>query len=238
MASIRITGAISAAALAAAASSADAALFSFASDTASGAWTFTGSGAAFSNATGVLPVTLLIDDHNGALPTLEVSTRFAANITLAHAGSVPVGGGFSHNYLASGNYSFTDIATNQVILTVNFSGQLFTAHGGQSSWFSTAALQGSNNTGSTVLTWSGASLPTYNLLAGPHNGGFAFALATLNTSGAIPYTGQSLGVGLTNNLPNATWFAEASWAATTVPAPAALPLLAAAGLFASRRRRA
>ena len=87
------------------------------------------------------------------------------------------------------------------------------------------------------LTWSGAALPGYGLVPGTVPGEFAFALDTLNTNGAIPYGGLSPGVGLTNSLPNAPWFSEASFVAATVPAPATLVLLGAGGLLAGRRRR-
>lgn len=227
-------------ALVSASGAAQAAFFSFSSDSADHAWTFTGNGSTFTQATSANdPIVLMIDDNNGPLPALVFSTRFTATTTLAFAGDVPVGGAVSHNYTASGSFTFVDIATNTPILTGAYTGQLFTARGAASSWFTTAALQGSSAGNSVMnLTWSGAPLPGYGLLPGAAPGEFAFALDTINTSGVIPYGGQSPGVGLTNSLPNAPWFSEASFVAATVPGPAGLALLGLAGMVAGRRRRA
>lgn len=238
IANIRMAAAIGALALA---GSANAALFSFASNTADRAWIFTGQGDTVTHATGPTDfVTLHIDDDNGVLPRLDVSTQFNANIELIHQASVPIGGGdFSHNYLAAGSYTFTDIFTNTVILTINFEGVLFTARGGQGSWYTTAALQGDNNGGGSVsVTWSGASIPAYQLAPGTLPGSFAFGLSALNSSGALPYAGQSPGASLgMDMLPSGTWWSEASWTAFTVPAPGTLGLLALGGLAMARRRR-
>jgi len=230
-----------AAALFGALGSAQAAFMSFASDSADRAWTFTGSGGTFtSNSLGgnANPIILNIDDNNGVQPRLEFSCAFASTTTFTFAGDVTVGGVISHNYSASGTYSFTDIATGTTIFSVTYSGMLLTARGSSNSWFTTAALQGDNTGGSVAMTWSGANLPDYGLANNTiYRGGFAFALDSINTSGAIPYGGGSTGVGLTNNLPNATWFAESSFVATTIPAPAGLSLLALSGLMGARRRR-
>jgi hypothetical protein len=237
--SIRTAAAVGMLALA---GSAQAALFSFASDTSDRSWTFSGQGASVVDATGPNDyLTLHIDDNNGILPRIDVSTQFNANYTISYVGSVPLGGGaFSHNYLASGSYSFTDVATNTTILTVNFTNCLFTARGGQMSWFTTAALQGDNGAGATVsMTWNGAPLPGYDLLPGVLPGSFAFGHSALNSSGAIPYQNQSPGANLgANMLPTATWWSEASFSAIRiVPAPGSLALLGLGALAAMRRRR-
>lgn len=234
-----------AAGLLALAGSANAAFFSFASDTADHAWTFTGGGAPignanFINATGPNdPVVLMIDDNNGPLPALVVSAQFQAQVGLTYSGSLPLGGGvFSHNYLANGSFSFRDIPSGNVILTVNFENALFTARGGQNTWFTTAALQGDFNGGIVNYTWSGASLPQYDLVPGTRPGDFAFGLSALNSSGAIPYSGQAPGRTLgADHLPDGQWWSEASYSGTNVPAPGALALLGLGGLVATRRRR-
>lgn len=230
-----------AAALTGFAGSAQAAFFSFASDTADHAWTFTGNGNTFTQATGVNdPIILMIDDQNGTLPSLQYSCRFTATTTLVFAGNVAVGGAISHNYSAGGTFSFVDIATNQPILNGSYAGQLFTARGLQSSWFSTAALQGDSTSGTMNLNWTGATLPGYNLTANTvYPGQFSFSLDALNTNGTLPWGGQGPGVNLNaSNFPNATWFSEASFVATNnIPAPAGLSLLGAAGVLGARRRR-
>jgi MYXO-CTERM domain-containing protein len=163
-------------------------------------------------------------------------------MSITYSGSVPLGGGaFSHNYLASGSYSFTDVATGTTLLTVNFENCLYTARGSQASWFTTAALQGDSGAGATVnLTWNGASLPGYGLNPGTLPGGFSFGLATLNSSGVIPYGGQAPGASLAtpSMLPPSQWWSEGSWSATNVPGPGVLTLIGLGGLVAARRRRA
>jgi hypothetical protein len=131
----------------AAAGTAQAGFFSFASDVADTSWTFTGGGGGVSDAISVgSPLTLHIDDNNGVLPALEVSVDFDAAIGISYAGSVDLGGGnFSHNYHASGSFSFTEVTTGVTILTVEFGNQLMTALGGALSWYTTATIQGSEN---------------------------------------------------------------------------------------------
>lgn len=234
------------AAMALAAGGAEAGLLSFASDSGGTNWTFTGLGANVNSAAGPGHlITLNIDDHNGALPTIQVSTRFTANYTLSHVASVPMpGGGLSQIYAASGSFNFVDVVVNQTILTVNFQNALFTTMGvqGQAVWGTTAALQGEEAPGSSVsMVWNGASLPAYQLTPGPLGTprGFSFALAAINTSGALPWPGTNPGVGLNTQtmLPSATWYSEASFAAFAVPAPGAAGVLGLAGLAMARRRR-
>src|SRR4051812_41940502 len=108
------------AALALAAGSAHAAFFSFASDTSDHSWVFTGNAAGVTNATNgnADPLVLNIDDDNGQASRLQVSVNFAANYTLSFVGSVPLpGGAISYNYAASGNFTFTDIASGTTLLT-------------------------------------------------------------------------------------------------------------------------
>jgi hypothetical protein len=234
--------AISCAVIALAAGTAQAALFSFASGSASQAWTFQGTGLGVQDGTGPNdPITLMIDDNNGPLPTLNVSTQFNANFALSYAGSVPLGGGaLSHNYTALGSFSFVDMVSGTPLLTVNFNNALFTARGLTNSWFTTASLQGDANGGAGVtMVWQGANLPGYGLAPGTLvNAGFGFDLTALNTSGALPYGGQSPGTGLTPNFaPVGNWFAEASFSAVgAIPAPGAGVALGL-GMLAARRRR-
>jgi hypothetical protein len=218
---------------------AQAGFFSFASDHADQAWTFRGNGGSFNTQSlGINDfISLNLDDNNGVLPRLTFSTRFAANITMAFAGDVSLGGGsVSHNYAASGNFTFTDVATNQMLLTVTFADALLTARGTAGTWGTTASVQDDNTAGSISMIWTGANLPGYGLTPGGVSlRQFGFDLDAINTSGAIPYAGQNPGVGLTSSLPNANWFAESSFVAV-IPGPGALSLLALAGLAARRRR--
>lgn len=233
--------------MAAVAGTAQAGFFSFASDSASGAWTFTGSGGGFTDAFDATnPVTLLIDDNNGSLPTLEVSVDFDADVSIVYAGSVPLGGGgdFAHNYIASGTFSFTEVTTGITILSATFENSLFTAEGGESSWYTTAGLQGSDGgAGSVDYTWMGASLPGYGLEPGALglDEDFSFSLSELNTDGSLPWDGiTGAGVELDGNmLPIAQWWSEGSYSgsASVIPTPASMALLGLGGIVIARHRR-
>lgn len=225
---------------------AHAAFFSFASDTADHHWTFFGGPTPSHFRDGILPggkVDLQIDDNNGPLPTLTFSTRLQANFDLSYAGSIPLGNGdFSHSYLVSGEFTFIDVATSLPLLTTTFDNGLFTARGGQNSWYSTAGF-GADNFGAANITmsWFGASLPGYGLQPGAFVDpqGFQYTLTALNTSGQIPYDMSAQGVALDNHMyPAQAWFAEGSYSASSnVPAPGALVLGGLGVLAAARRRR-
>jgi MYXO-CTERM domain-containing protein len=235
------------AALALGAGSANAAFFSFASDSADHAWTYTGNGATISNGTNgnADPLTLMIDDENGLASPLVVSVSFSAQYTLTFVGSVNLpGGAIGYNYAASGQFVFNDIASGTALLTTNFSNALFSARGDQSRWFTTAGLQVDDSGGATVsMIWGGAALPQYGLAPGSLNGsprGFAFGLSVINTSGSIPYNGTGPGVAINANtkLPTQQWFSESSYSANgRVPTPGTLALLGLGGLAMRRRRR-
>ncbi len=235
---------ISACAVAAAAGSAHATLFSFVAAPTDQAWTFTGAGLSITDGMGPNDhVTLEIDDDNGPLPAMSISCRFDAAMTLSTVGSLPIGGGqFSHNYSADGSFSLTDIASGVTLLTVNFQDGLFVSLGQQFAWGSTASIQASTVAGSSVnMTWGGASLPGYGLAPGPLGSpaDISFALSSVNTDGSIPYTFQGLGVPFApgSGVPTQPWFAEAAFSGSSVPAPGAAALLVLGGLFAVRRRR-
>jgi hypothetical protein len=217
-----------------------AAFFSFASDYADQAWTFRGNGSGFNTQSMGLTdyVVLHLDDNNGLLPRLTFTTRFAANVTFVFAGDVNLGNGsVSHNYAAAGSFSFVDVATNSTLMTGSFSDALFTARGTATTWATTAALQQDNSIGGMVLNWTGTSLPGYGLQPGLFTARqFGLDLASINSSGAVPYAGQNPGVNLSNSMPSSTWFAESSFVAV-IPAPATLALLSAGILVAARRRR-
>lgn len=225
---------------------ANAALFSFASDTADRNWTFIGGNAANHFHDGVGPngkVDLMIDDNNGPLPTLTFSTRLQAQFDLTYVGSLPLGNGdFSHNYLVAGQFTFVDIATGTPLLFTTFSDGLFTARGGQNSWYTTAGFGADNFGGAKInMSWGGAALPGYGLNPGTfiNPQGFQYTLTAINTSGKLPYDMSSPGVPLdSHGLPAQEWFAEGSYSASgNVPAPGAIVLSGMGILAAARRRR-
>lgn len=227
------------------AGTANAAFFSFASDTADRHWTFVGGNTPNRFHDGIGPggkVDLMIDDNNGPLPTLTFSSRLQAQFELKHVGSIPLGNGdFSHNYLVSGTFTFFDLATNTPLLFTSFSDGLYAARGGEHSWYTTAGF-GADNFGAADITmsWGGAPLPGYGLNPGTFIDpmGFQFTLTAINTSGQLPYDMSNPGVELNRDmLPSQQWFAEGSYsAAGNVPAPGAL-VLGGLGLVAAARRR-
>jgi hypothetical protein len=208
---------------------------------------YTGNGANIQNATNGSsdPILLDIDDENGTAPRIEVSVSFAAQYTLTFVGSVNLpSGAVSYNYAASGQFTFTDIASGTTLLTTNFSNALFTARGNATSWFTTGSLQVDDSGGATVsMVWSGGNLPAYGLTPGSLNGsprGFGFDMTVINTSGSIPYNGTGAGVAInaTTKLPSSNWFSEGSFSSSVrVPAPGSLALLGLGGLAIRRRRR-
>lgn len=227
------------------AGTANAAFFSFASDTADHNWTFIGGNALNHFHDGIGPggkVDLLIDDNNGPLPTLTFSTHLQAQFDLSYIGSLPLGNGdYSHNYLVSGQFVFVDVATGTPLLFTNFSDGLFTARGGANSWYSTAGFGADNFGGANInMSWGGTSLPGYGLNPGTfiNPQGFQYTLTAINTSGQLPYDMSSPGVKLDQAMyPSAQWFAEGSYSASgNVPAPGAL-VLGGMGIFAAARRR-
>jgi hypothetical protein len=235
-------------ALAMASGAAQAAFFSFASDNADTAWTFTGNGANMTAATGNSPLLLNIDDNNGPAPALQVSVSFVAQYTLTFVGATNLpGGAQALSYAANGTFSFTDIASGTTLLTTTFSNALFSVRAGINNgpWATTATLQVDNGLGATVsMLWGGALLPQYGLAPGALNGsprGFGFDLTGLNSSGLMPYNGQNPGVATNavSRLPEAQWWSEASYSSTAnvVPAPASLALMGIGGLLIARRRR-
>ena len=237
----------STAALALASGAAQAAFFSFASDSNDTRWTFTGNGNQITAATGNVPLILNIDDNNGPAPALQNSVSFVAQYTLTFVGAVNLpGGAQALSYAANGSFTYTDVATGTALLTTTFSNALFSVRGSANNfWTTTATLQVDDGLGATVsMVWGGDNLPQYGLAPGALTGtprGFGFDLTAINTSGALPYGGQNPGVAIdaTTKLPTSQWWSEASYSATAnvIPTPGSIALLGLGGL-ALRRRRA
>lgn len=216
------------------AGSANAALFSFASDTNQTDFTFAGFGNQVSDAQDPTdPVVLLVDDDNGPLPALAFNVEFDADFTIQHRGSTQIAPGiFTHSYRLDGTYQFSN-ATG-VLLRVTIAEGAMVALGQQATWGSTDTILGSDDPGSVTYEWFGGDLPGYGVFNGTSigNDDAAFTLTFLQTA-------AGLGVGLDANfLPNNEWKSEGSYSGTAffVPAPGALALLGAAGLVARRRR--
>ena len=249
-----------------AAGSANAAFFSFASDSSSSDWTFQyippaspgGSGTIIdsSGAPGrFAPVVLHVDDDNGSSPTIQLDSRFDAEFSVDHVTSVDLTvplGYWSHLYSVSGSFSFAD-DTGNTLLTVDVENALLTAAGGAFSWDSAAAILGADGTASVTYTATQALIDAlggeaaaagYGLAVGSSEPGadFGFDLTVINEFGDRPLpAGTELGADLDPQtlMPISRWFSEGSYSgsATIIPAPGSVALLALGGIAAGRRRR-
>lgn len=230
--------------LALAAGSAQATLFSFASDNDHTSYTFGGFGnSVFDAADRTDRFSLLVDDDNGPNPALNFDVEFQFTGILTHVASVPLGGGrFLHTYGMSGpnggpaTFGFFDPSGN-ALLTASFEGGVFSAEGGQADWGSAAGIQAGDITGQVIYTWFGPDLPQYGLYTGQSSVGIddaAFTLTFLNSQ-----TGAGVPLGSTAPYPAAEWHSEGSYSGTAhfVPAPGAVALAGLASGLIGRRRR-
>jgi len=226
--------------------SAQASVFSFASDMSDNSWTFLGEHHSdhYAITDGIDisdPMTLLIDDNNGVLDPLSFQVDFNTHMDLDYLTSTDLGGGlFLHSYAIS-EVDLGWFTNAGPIMEVSVTGGILTAVGGQASWGSTATIQASDSFGSVTYT-SFINEPDYGMFEGTSvgNDDFAFTLTALNTSGSIPYDFTNPGVDLgTDMLPVENFYSEGSFsgAAQFVPAPATALLFAGAGLFGMRKRR-
>lgn len=220
------------------AGSAQAALFSFASDVDSSSFTFFGWGNAIVDAQDPSDTQLLfIDDDNGVLPTLPVTVEFDAVFEMAYAGSIPVTGNtFVHTYALAGAFGFFDPDTGAPILTAALTGGSLTALGSATSWGTSETIQ-VNDIGASeiVYTWWGPAIPAYGLYPGnsigPDDAAFTLTL-TLSAAGAgVPLDPQT-------GLPAIDWVSEGSYSGSAffIPTPGAAAL-AGLGLIGMARRR-
>lgn len=243
------------------AGSAQAAFFSFASDDDSSQFTFrgtAGSGSSFSISNGrspsTTPVTLKIDDNNGALPTVSLNVGFLADMTVRWEGSVGVAGSQTHVYSVLGSFSFVNDA-GAPLLTGTFNNAntpaVMTVLGSMTNWGSAGSIFGSDTVSgfAGAVTWTATAdlialansqsinLAQYGIVAGSSASpdDFAFTLTDLNAANAnVPIDSMS-------RLPSAAWQSEGSFSGSAVngiPSPSgAVALVGAAGLILAGRRR-
>lgn len=219
-----------------AAGSAQAATFSFASDTNPNDFTFAGTGGSVTDAQDPTdPVVLMLDDNNGPLPALSFNVEFDADFTISHVNSAQVAPGvFTHSYALNGSFSFSQGGSN--LLTCTITDGALVALGGAATWGSTDTILGSDNPGSVAYTWLGADLPAYGVFNGTSVGtdDAAFTLTFLQNA-----LGSGAALNPANMLPGGNWTSEGSFSGTAffIPAPGSLSLLGLTALAAGRRRR-
>lgn len=254
--------AVSAISLLTLAGSAQATLFSFASDDDSNAFTFrgtasTGTDFMIRNARDPLQnlVTLKIDDNNLSGPTVALDVGFLASFSVTYQGSVGFAGLQTHTYAVAGSFSFVDRTTGAALLTGTIGAAtpaVMTILGNGTSWGSAGSIFGSDSAAnvSTAVQWTatpalvtlaanqGFNLSNYGIIGGQASNlpdDFSFTLTALAaaTGGAVPINAQT-------RLPTASWLSEGSFSGTAltgIPTPGAVSLLGLAGLMAMSRRR-
>lgn len=245
--------ALGATALLALAGTASASQFSFASDddssfpTLSGA---AGAGGTFRIRNGrtptFTPVTLDVDDDNGAQPTAHLPVGLVIDLTATHVASTPIGSAFSHVYSITGSYAFVHPSTGVPLLQVqiNPGSSNLTISGAASSWGSAGSIFGSDaaaggangvnytDTGFAAYMSSLGFNPTLYGLSGFAMEDFAFTMTNANAGGG------SVALDSISHLPTTAWSSEASHSGhSLVPAPGAAGLLGAAAVAGTRRRR-
>lgn len=228
-------------ALAASGASAQVLTFSVASDNSSDTPTFLGNGGALGDAPGNSGFTLLVDDANGSLPTLEFTDlSFIADFGLESLGSVAIMPGvFTHQYLVNGFFAYVD-ATGANLLEASVVNAVLTVIGSADAWYTSGALVASDLEMSEITYgWNGGNFAAYGLFNGTtaeENGGDdgVFTLTLIDDGVGGP--GVALG---TDGLPLNEYIAEASFsgsARSQIPGPATGALLAIGGILAARRR--
>lgn len=249
---------------AAVAAPAAATTFSFASDFASGQFTFENG---FATA---VPVDLLIDDENGFLSTLSIETRFSGDFTLAPRAAVPevAPGVFVHTYsVRSPDFEFRgdidgDGNFDDLLMSVSAGGAVQTVIGGENTWGSAGSIFSDRNafeqgSGGVVYTVQqalidligsefGVDAADYGIFAGDSIeslSDFAFTLTNIQAdpSEAGPFGENGNPVTLDSEFgrPDIAWVSEGSFSGTArfIPAPAAGALLLGGMGLAARRRR-
>jgi hypothetical protein len=230
---------LSAVAVLAFAGSAQASLFSMASDIDQASWTFAGFGSSVTDAQDPFdPQVLLIDDNNGASLPVAFQSEFGSQLQLTYLSSTPLfGNTFTHLYTISGTFSFLD-PTTSTGLTASITGGVLAVVGSTNSWGSTATIQASDTFGAVGYQWNAGDLPQVGIFNGSSIGldDAAFTLTNLGTG--IANSGVS--IDSDTKLPTANWFAEGSFSGSGVfvPSPASVVMLGAGAIIAGFRRRA
>lgn len=217
--------------------------FSLASDEDSNNPVFAGFGSSLVDVAGSNEsFSLLVDDANGPLPTLEfIRLTVEADFELTYIGSTEIAPGFyTHQYFADGTFAFDTISTGAgPLLTAEVSGAVLTAVGGEDFWASPATLGASDFAQAEITyTWGGDDFADYGLFNG------ATSVVDGADDGAFTLTllGNDFGSGVqlgTDGLPADGFVSEASFSgsATFVPAPGTAALLACGAGIGLRRRR-
>ncbi|MEO0511983.1 MAG: hypothetical protein AAF108_03695 [Planctomycetota bacterium] len=217
--------------------------FSFASDSDSNDPTFVGSSDTFGNAPSAEPdFSLLVDDGNGPLPTLEFADLlFMADFSITSFGKTMIAPGlFLHNYSVDGVFALSDAGSNN-ILEADVAGGVMSIVGGENSWATSGSIITSDIDMSEITyRWGGMDFPDYLIFNGQESAGddlddgvFTLTfLADSSSDGVVELDD--------NGLPVEEWTAEASFSGSTrslIPTPGAVAMIGLGGLLGAVRRR-
>lgn len=226
---------------------ANAGLFSFASDYSDQSWTLDFHRHQGQFSLGDLtshtdPTILLIDDANGILEPLQYEVDFNLHADVHYLNSTSIGGGkFIHTYTVK-NAAAGWYTGSGPVLEIAFDDSIITIVGDEFGWDTAGSMFGSDAWAAVQYT-SYIDEPDYGMYLGDAIGfqDFGFSLTSMNTSGSIPYDYTLPGATLdpSTMLPGDDVFAEASFSGSAlfIPAPSTAVLLLGAGLFGTRRRR-
>jgi len=224
-------------ALAIAAGSSHAALFSFASDRNQDGPTFSAlavnavSDGRALDANGAITIDFLADRDNdgpGAAQSVASEFEFAANITGYQM--VAFGGQFIHNFTISGAFSVIDAGTEAVIFQATFNNALFSSWSNSANQLGRSGQIQANDQADPSLSFStGGVLADIDV---SQQRDFAFSLSNVQLANGnrVPVTA--------NGISTVPWSAEGSFSASAIPAPGALALAGLGMIATARRRRA
>jgi hypothetical protein len=236
-----------------AASTAQATLFSFASDVNTNSYTFAGTagtGGSFSITDFSRPNTfnLLVDDNNGTRPTLSIPVEFHAALTANTGTSTLIAGSlFRHTYRVTGTFSLNDMMGN-ALLTVTLgptNGGILTVPGTQTAWGTSGAVLGADSYADVTYTASAAFITAlggtaaaagYGVTVGASTGidDLGFTMSVIN-SGSV---GAGVAIDATTKAPTAAWRSESSFSGSAfIPTPASAALMGMGVLVMGARRR-
>jgi len=222
-------------ALAFASGSADAALFSFASDRNADGPTFSGLG--FNAITdgrpqdtdGVVNTTFLVDrDEDGPNPAQSIPATFEYNAVVTNYQVVPFGGQFVHQFTLDGSFSVLDAGTGAPLLVVNFDNAFLSSWSNSQVVLGRSAQMQNNGDADRGLTFSTAGSLADIEVSQLCSFGFSLSNVRLQNGNRVPVVAGILGT---------PWQAEASFSGSAIPAPGACALAAVSALIIGRRRR-
>lgn len=223
-------------ALAVAAGSANAALFSFASDRNQDGPTFSAiavnsvnDGRGF-DANGAVTVDLLADrDGDGPQGPQVVAGRFEFAASITSYSVVNFAGQFIHNFTLNGAFSIIDDSTNAAIFTATFQNALFSSFSNTANQLGRSGQIQANDGADPTLAFATAGVLADIDVSADRSFGFSLSDLQLANGNRVPVSA--------NGITNVPWTSEGSFSAAAVPSAGSAALMGLGLLTAARRRR-